>query len=558
MTASGSSLRRVGLAALILTSLVSLITCPYSKVEESFNLQATHDVFYHGIRPALAAAWSGDGGSDLPYDHLQYPGVVPRTFTGPIILGYACRIISLSVYPLFDLAARPLLVQALARGMLLAFNIHAMYRLAKAADNKFGQNNPIVGGYLLLITAVQFHLPFYLSRMLPNVFALILVIHAYAEWLSGRCRRAAAWLVAATSIFRCDVLILLFTVGLAMLIRREMTIGQAVQTGVVTGVISLVLTVPTDSILWGRWLWPEGEVLFFNTVENKSSEWGTSPWHWYATSALPKAMLLTSLLVPLSVIRFPGMIETWALKRKEKNAFQVYSCHASGVYFDARVVPFVLPIICFIGIYSKLPHKEIRFIFPSLPMLNLSASLGLARLHSAAFPVPKEKEEGHAEESGKKARIPSYLAKFLFMCGMGSVFVTFAGSSIFVAVSARNYPGGAALALLQRHIEESDSNNQQEVSIYVDVASAMSGVSLFGQRAVSGGHDEVNFVKSGYEDEYKSLDASARLRSYSHILSETNDIKGFDVIGAVAGNPRIDARRLRITTSDAIFIHERR
>ena len=544
-----SSMRRIGLAALILTSVVDLSICPYSKVEESFNLQATHDIFYHGMSPALSAAWSTRTGGDLPYDHLQYPGVVPRTFTGPLILGYACRIISLVMYPTFDLASRPLMIQALARGILMVFNVHALYRLAIAADTKFGRH---VGGYLLLITAAQFHLPFYLGRMLPNVFAMILVVHGYADWLSGRSRRAAAWLVAATTIFRCDVLILVFTVGLTMLLRREMTISQAVQTGIVTGVISLILTVPLDSILWGRWLWPEGEVLFFNTVENKSSDWGTSPWHWYATSALPKVMLLTSLLIPISVIRLPEIIKTWAMKRNEKNAVGAYN------YVDARVVPYVLPIICFVGLYSKLPHKEMRFIFPALPMFNLSAALGLARLHSAAlFPEATKGKKTFSKQGSVYERVSFYSTIFLFICGLGCVLMTFIGSSIFVAVSARNYPGGEALAKLQHHLEMKAANNE-EILVYIDVASAMTGVSLFGQRAMSGGNSGVKFAKAGYEAEHEALDSSSWLRSYTHILSEEKDIEGFDVIGVARGNPRIDVRRLRIGTSDTIFVHEQK
>lgn len=53
-----------------------------------------------------------------------------------------------------------------------------------------------------------------------------------------------------------------------------------------------------------------------------------------------------------------------------------------GVFLDKRVLPFILPVLCFILLYSKLPHKELRFIISSVPMFNLSAAIAANRIYN--------------------------------------------------------------------------------------------------------------------------------------------------------------------------------
>lgn len=59
--------------------LVHLIAAPFTKIEESFNIEAVHDFLAYGFPR---------NGSEIAqnFEHALYPGPVPRTFVGPAAL----------------------------------------------------------------------------------------------------------------------------------------------------------------------------------------------------------------------------------------------------------------------------------------------------------------------------------------------------------------------------------------------------------------------------------------------------------------------------------------
>lgn len=608
-------------------------------MEESFNLQASHDLFYHGIEPAWSktrlfqtqfsrvredgtcdASGAGEGNEScvdqdsLPYDHVRFPGgechhvfyvvgdcfnfflkrttcssfsiVVPRTFFGAFILSYLARLFAFTIpKQLFDLGSHPLFLQLLIRLELLLLSWFAHLRLASAVDGYFLQqmrqrskiqrekdlNNTkeptqqqticssstttTIGSYYLLITASQFHIPFYSSRLLPNTFALILVTHAYAEWFRGQYRLTAMYLVFTTAIFRCDMLLLLFTVGLSMLIQRQLTVIQALTIGVGTGLFSLAATVPLDSLLWGRFIWPEFEVWWFNTVDNRSSEWGKMIWHWYFSKALPKGLLLTALLAPLAFVRVPEFVDRCARRISYDSRL-----------FDRSLIPFFTPIFAFVAMYSILPHKEIRFIFPVLPMFNVCSAYGMSRLQKVAI--------SDGDLSTNTTPKTHWMVKAMFLSGIGAIMLTMTVSLVFLRISMENYPGGMALERLRSHLMDTvpvGNTNKSEwnsVHVHVDVAAAMTGVSLFGQRhaAIRRVHGKnsaffegpFTIEKSGYEEGNKLIgNIQGNMPVFTHLLTERSNVDGYHLVEVIKGYPRLDIKNFQISTQDAIFIFEK-
>jgi alpha-1,6-mannosyltransferase len=76
------------LCYIIFPAFVSLhhYIAPYTKVEESFNMQATHDILTYGVPMDNVYLRL-----KAHYDHMTFAGAVPRTFVGSLVLAALAR-----------------------------------------------------------------------------------------------------------------------------------------------------------------------------------------------------------------------------------------------------------------------------------------------------------------------------------------------------------------------------------------------------------------------------------------------------------------------------------
>ncbi|XP_072026518.1 LOW QUALITY PROTEIN: dol-P-Man:Man(7)GlcNAc(2)-PP-Dol alpha-1,6-mannosyltransferase-like [Amphiura filiformis] len=414
---------------LAVTTLVHLFICPYTKVEESFNLQAMHDVLFH--RNNISA-----------YDHHEFPGVVPRTFIGPIFVSVLS---SPFVAVMSSMNATKMAAQYIVRACLGLSVVYSLHKFQQQVARQFGKD---VAKYLVFITITQFHFMFYITRPLPNIFALAVALVAITAWLQGNHAKFIISSAFVILVFRVELCILLGLMLLIELVSRRLSIVHLLGWGLVGTILSLGLTIPIDSYLWQRLLWPEGDVLWYNTILNKSSNWGTSPFLWYFYSAIPRAMSSSLFLMPI------------------------------GIFGDRRMLQLVLPPFGFVLLYSVLPHKELRFIIYAIPMFNVAAAAGVA----------------YIVRNFQK----STFMKLLAIGAVGHFLVNLATTTIFTGVSYYNYPGGEALYKMHQMYPHKGRHNN--IDLHIDVATAQTGVSRFTQISSSWKYNKTEDLTPGGPD----------------------------------------------------------
>ena len=414
-------------------TLLHLFASPYTKVEESFNIQAAHDILQYGLPLSNSSAVI-----TANFDHTDFPGSVPRTFVGAVLLAGTAM-------PVSSWFTSPAQLQLLVRGILGLANAAALWSMRHAVDTAYGR---AAGRWFVFIQASQFHVMYYASRTLPNMFAFALTTIAQRNLIlvksmaarsrkSVRRRRIAIYLLTlAGVVFRSEIAILLAAeVGLMMYQNRQSLTREIIPAGLFGAVLGLLTTVSIDSFFWQRFpLWPEFVGFYYNTVLGKASDWGTSPFHYYFTNALPRLLVNPMILL----VCIPQSISSKAIRHTSK--------------------PILLPHAIFIAIYSLLPHKEWRFIIYSVPALN-----AVAASTAGWFWIRRTK---------------SLTYRLLNLAMILTTFASFVTSLGLLYISSLNYPGGEALQQLH---ERTVADKNDVVRVYMGNLACQTGITRFQQ-----------------------------------------------------------------------------
>lgn len=225
-----------------------------------------------------------------------------------------------------------------------AATVLAVYRLARAQDA-----SPFASAVGATTFALMGFAVYVAPRAMGESLSALPVTLAFAIL----CRSNRAWLVVSGVLLTLAVglrlqngLFCLGALGLLLANRRR---GDA---GVLLGVLVLGALAygAVDQLTWGAPFHSARQYLRFNVLEGRSSDFGTEPVFHYAR-ALVTAEGLT--MVPLVAL----------------------------AAFGARGRPGVsLIALGFFLVHSFIPHKELRFLFPIIPLVCAQAALGLDRV----------------------------------------------------------------------------------------------------------------------------------------------------------------------------------
>ncbi|KAK3333545.1 Alg9-like mannosyltransferase family-domain-containing protein [Cercophora scortea] len=124
----------------------------------------------------------------------------------------------------------------------------------------------------------------------------------------------------------------------------------------VCGTAVLALSLVSDRLYFGFWTFPPYTWLYFNISQSLAVFYGQMPWHYYLSQGLP---LLTTSFLPFALV---GLY-------KSTSTSKTLPVPQSNIL---KTLAFA--VLTMLGALSIISHKEVRFIYPLLPILHILAA----------------------------------------------------------------------------------------------------------------------------------------------------------------------------------------
>ncbi|AWU78106.1 uncharacterized protein C5L36_0E01690 [Pichia kudriavzevii] len=463
-----------------------LLVAPYTKVEESFNVQAIHDFINLGIDSLDS------------FDHMYFPGAVKRTCIGSLLLSlpsiylsnfmrqWALRLISLatlinSIVPtslgkvlakelpnvLKETKVYQLIITRFLLSLVTFFSIIYLRKSIAYACSKTSKN---IGIWFSFFMYPLPHILFYSSRLLPNFICLPLFNAAIGLFLCGDIPRSITILVFVGVVFRFEVLVftgalIFFCVsGIFRYGRPIMKFREAVVSVATSLLLSGFLSARIDSYFWNVEITiPEFESFIFNILKGNSSEWGVEPFHAYFTRYLPKLFASQFELTPILTLLFT-VFSLLNAKKLYLSSHKKPDYNVDYVNYGVGTLTTLLwSSYLYMLVLSVNGHKEWRFMVYLVPIFCCIAA--------SAF-------EWVLSKVGKFIR--KLLLLSICLLFLGSLLFSF----VFGLISSWNYTGGDAAQKLNLRLIDMygpNANMIKPIVVHWDVGTCMNGASLFTQ-----------------------------------------------------------------------------
>ncbi|KAF7660589.1 hypothetical protein LDENG_00279220 [Lucifuga dentata] len=190
-----------------------------------------------------------------------------------------------------------------------------------------------------------------LSNSLEATLSCLALFYFPLPGSKTHCSKKYLILVALAAVVRPTALIVWFPLLMYHFWKEDNKLRLITHSYIPIGVLALVISTIIDCIFYDKWTLVQFNFLKFNVFHGVAEFYGSHPWHWYFTQGF-------------AVVIGPHL------------PFFLHGCTIAPERYRILSVTVLWTVV----VYSFLPHKEFRFIYPVLPFCMVFCGISLSRL----------------------------------------------------------------------------------------------------------------------------------------------------------------------------------